>query len=186
MQIIAAVTGCLVLAASGYGQELTKGRIETTGQVGLAMGVGTRASFAGTVGLALTDRLFVLGEVGYIPLGGTSASGSSPLGSFDFSAGGKLWTFMAGAQYQFDSQRSFVPYAGAAVGFVDSSADFESSLAGSAQNISTSRDDFYVSFGGGARYYIKDRWGFKPEFMVFAGDDTFFRLGIGMFYQFGQ
>jgi hypothetical protein len=43
-----------------------------------------------------------------------------------------------------------------------------------------------MSIGGGARYYVKDRWGFKPELMVFAGEDSFVRLGVGMFYQFGQ
>ena len=181
-----AVTGCLVLAVSGYGQQLVKGNIEATGKIGLALGVGTRASFSGTVGGAINDRVFVLGEFGYIPLGGSSASGSTPSGPYEFDAGGKILSFMAGAQYQFNSTRSFVPYAGAAIGLVHSSGEFESTVGTSTQNIYTSENDFYVSFGGGARYYVKDRWGFKPELMIFAGDDTYFRMGVGLFYQFGK
>jgi hypothetical protein len=60
----------------------------------------------------------------------------------------------------------------------------ESTVGGSVQNVSSSSNNFYVSFGGGARYYVKDSWGFKPEFMIFAGDNTFFRFGAGIFYQF--
>ena len=186
MQIIAAAVACAFLAVPGYAQQLEKGKVEATGHVGLALGVGTRAAFAGTLGGAINERVFVLGEFGYIPLGGTSASGVTPGGGFSFDAGGKILSFMAGAQYQFNSQRSFVPYAGAALGLVHSSGDFESVVGGSTQNISVTSNNFYVSFGGGARYYVKDRWGFKPEFMIFAGDDTFFRMGVGLFYQFGQ
>jgi glutamine amidotransferase-like uncharacterized protein len=186
LQIIAAAVGCLVLATSGYAQQLEKGKVEATGHVGLALGVGTRAAFAGTLGGAINERVFVLGEFGYIPLGGTSASGVTPGGAFEFDAGGKILSFMAGAQYQFSSQRSFVPYAGAALGLVHSSGEFQSTVGSSTQNISVTNNNFYVSFGGGARYYVKDRWGFKPELMIFAGDDSFFRLGVGLFYQFGQ
>ena len=75
MQIIAAAVGCLLLATSGYAQQLEKGKVEATGHVGLALGVGTRAAFAGTLGGAINERVFVLGEFGYIPLGGVSASG---------------------------------------------------------------------------------------------------------------
>jgi hypothetical protein len=186
MQVIAAAVACLVVASSGYAQQLDKGSIETTGQVGIATGIGTQASFAGTIGTAVTSKVFVLGEFGWIPLGGANASGSTPGGSFELSTGGKVLSFMAGAQYQFNETRSFVPYAGAALGLVHASADFESSVPGSAQNVHVSSNNFYVSFGGGARYYVKDRWGFKPEFMVFAGEDTFFRFGAGIFYQFGR
>ena len=184
MQVIAAAVACLVIASSGYAQQLQKGKIEATGQVGIAAGIGTQASFAGSVGGAVSDNVLVLGEFGWIPLGGASASGTTPGGAFQFSAGGKVLSFMAGAQYQFGETRSFVPYAGAALGVVHSSGDVESTVGGSVQNVSSSSNNFYVSFGGGARYYVKDSWGFKPEFMIFAGDNTFFRFGAGIFYQF--
>jgi len=186
MQVIAAAVVCLVAASSGYAQQLDKGSVETTGQVGVATGIGTRASFAGTLGTALSKKVFVLGEFGWIPAGGSSASVSTPGVSLELSAGGNVFTFMGGAQYQFNETRSFVPYAGLALGLVHASADVDISAGGVNQSASVSTDKFYVSFGGGARYYVKDRWGFKPEFMVFAGDDTFFRFGAGIFYQFGR
>ena len=94
MQIIAAVATCLVVASSGYAQQLIKGKIEATGQVGVATGIGTQASFAGTLGTAIRDNVFVLGEFGWIPLGGANASGSTPSGSFQFSSGGRVLSFM--------------------------------------------------------------------------------------------
>ena len=187
MQVIAAAVTCLVVASSGYAQQLVKGKIEATGQIGVATGIGTQASFAGSLGAAIKDNVLVLGEFGWIPLGGASASGSAPGGAFlEFSTGGRVLTFMAGAQYQFRETHSFVPYAGAALGLVDSSGELETTVSGSSQSANFSRTDFYMSFGGGARYYVKDSWGFKPEFMIFAGDNTFFRFGAGIFYQFGR
>lgn len=186
MQVIAAAVTCVVVASSGYAQQLVRGKIEATGQVGVATGIGTQASFAGTLGTAVRDNVFVLGEFGWIPLGGANASGSTSGGAFQFSAGGRVLSFMGGAQYQFRSTHSFVPYAGAALGVVDSSGEVESTIGGSTQNLKSSRTDFYVSFVGGARYYVKDSWGFKPEFTIFAGDNTFFRFGGGIFYQFGR
>jgi hypothetical protein len=186
MQVIAAAVTCLVVASSGYAQQLVKGKIEATGQVGVATGIGTQASFAGSLGKVVKNNVLVLGEFGWIPLGGANASGSTPGVAFQFSAGGRVLSFMAGAQYQFHETHSFVPYAGAALGVVDSSGEVESTVGGSTQNLKSSRTDFYVSFGGGARYYVKDSWGFKPEFMIFAGDNTFFRFGGGIFYQFGR
>jgi hypothetical protein len=186
MQIMAAAMACLFLAASGYAQQLEKGKVEATGQVGLALGVGTRAAFAGTLGTAINERVFVLGEFGYIPVGGVSASGQTAGGLFEFDSGGKILSFMAGAQYQFTAQRSFVPYAGAALGLVHASGEARTTVGGQTQTVSLSSNNFYISFGGGARYYVKDKWGFKPELMFFAGDDSFVRLGVGMFYQFGQ
>lgn len=185
-QVIAAAVGCLILSASAYAQNLEKGNWETTGQVGLVTGIKTHASFAGAAGRAITDRIFVLGEFGYIPLGGASASGVGAGGGLNFDAGGKVLTFMAGGQYQFGQKSSFVPYAGLGLGFVHSSFSATTNLNGSVTDFDVSSDDFYMNFGGGARYYVKDKWGFKPEFMVFAGTDTFFRFAVGVFYQFGR
>ena len=64
--------------------------------------------------------------------------------------------------------------------------NFTSTVGGSTTNIDFSDTDFYASFVGGARYYVKDNWGFKPELTIFAGSDTFFRFAAGMFYQFGR
>jgi hypothetical protein len=186
MQVVAAAVACFAVASSGYAQQLDKGKLEATGQVGVATGIGTQASFAGSFGAAVKDNLLLLGEIGWVPLGGADGSGSSSGNPFQFSAGGKVLSFMAGGQYQFSAQNAFVPYAGVALGIVYTSGDVETTVGGVSQRVDYNRGDFYVSFGGGARYHVKDNWGFKPEFMVFAGDNTFFRFGAGVFYQFGR
>lgn len=184
LQSTAVVVGCLVFAAAGYAQSLESGEVEATGQVGIVTGIRTHASFAASVGKALNDRVFALGEFGYIPLGGASASGTTPGGGFQFDSGGKVLTFTGGIQYQFNDTRSFSPYAGAGLSLVRFSGSNTSTVNGSTTSTSFSNNEFYVSLGGGARYYVKDSWGFKPELMIFAGEDSFFRFAVGMFYQF--
>ena len=184
---LAVAVVCLLLTVSGYAQSLEKGEVEGTGQVGIVTGIdSTHASFAGSLGKSITDNVFALGEFGYVPMGGASASGNSPTGGFNIDAGGRLLTFMVGAQYQFNQRGYFVPYAGAGLGFVHASANFSSTVGGSTTSVDVSNTDFYASFVGGARYYVKDNWGFKPELTIFAGSDTFFRFAAGMFYQFGR
>src|SRR5262245_9676556 len=130
MKVVAGVVGCLLLAVSGYAQNLEKGEVEATGQVGIVTGIKTHASFAGSAGKALTDRVFALGEFGYIPLGGASGSGTTPGGPFQFASSGRVLTFMGGAQYQFSERHSVIPYAGAALGVVRSSGSLRSTVGG--------------------------------------------------------
>jgi hypothetical protein len=186
MHITAAAAGCLFIAATGQAQEMGKGQVETTAQAGIVAGIGTRASLGGSLGAAVNDRVFAFGEFGWVPLGGSSTSGTTPGGSFEFASSGRIVTFMVGAHYQFRGSRSFVPYAGAALGAVHGSGSFTSTVGGSTTETSFSNGDLYLSFGGGWRYYVNNRWGFKPEMMIFAGDDTFVRIAGGIFYQFGR
>jgi hypothetical protein len=186
MQTIATVACCLVVAASGFAQEMEQGEVEATGQVGVVAGVGTHASFAGSLGWAVRPRIFVLGEFGYTPIGGASGSISGPGGGLAFDSDGRIVSFMVGAQYQLTPQGSFIPYAGAALGGVRFSGSSTTSVNGQTTQVDFSSGHFYASFGGGARYYVNDRWGFKPEIMIFAGEDTFVRFGGGIFYQFGR
>jgi Outer membrane protein beta-barrel domain len=183
VKAFAVAVSCLLLAGSGYAQSLEKGDVEATGQVGIAAGIGgTHASFGASAGKAVTNRVFALGEFGYVPIGGPSGSGTG----FQFSSGGKVLTFMGGAQYQFSEKSSFIPYAGGGLGILHFSAESSATVGGQTTSIDVSDNKFYVNFGGGARYYVKDRWGFKPELMIFAGDDSFFRFAVGMFYRFGR
>ena len=67
---LAVAVVCLLLTVSGYAQSLEKGEVEGTGQVGIVTGIDTHASFAGSLGKAVTDNVFALGEFGYVPMGG--------------------------------------------------------------------------------------------------------------------
>jgi hypothetical protein len=46
-------------------------------------------------------------------------------------------------------------------------------------------DEFNFGFhtGGGVRYYIRDDWGFRPEFKVIVSNRTYTRFTIGIFYK---
>jgi hypothetical protein len=169
-------------AAALYGQDLQKGQSEVTGHAGLVAGIGTHPSFGGTIGTVVTDKLFVLGEFSYMPLGVGSVE------AFGFRSGGsaKAGIFNFGGQYLFRKSGSLAPYAGAGLAIVHSSVDYSSTFGGTTTSVSAGGTDAYLSLSGGARYYASDRWGFKPEFTVFLGSNTFVRIGGGIFYQFGE
>ena len=186
VHIVAVIACCLVISAPGNAQNMSKGQVEATGQLGIVTGIGTHGSLGGNIGAAINDRVFAFGELSWLPLGGSSTSGTTPGGSFEFASSGRILTFMVGAHYQFREARSFIPYAGAAMGVLHGSGSVTSTVGGTTTETSFSSSNFYVSFGGGARYYVNDRWGFKPEMMIFAGEDTFVRLAGGIFYQFGR
>jgi opacity protein-like surface antigen len=185
-QIIAAAVGCLVIVMSGYAQSTEKGKLEATAQAGIVADIGTHASLAGSLGTAVSDKVFAFGEMSWIPLGGSSVTVTGPGGGFESASSGRILTFMAGAHYQFEKQKSFIPYAGASLGLVHGSGSSTQTIGGVTTETSFSSDNFYMGLTGGARYYVNDKWGFKPELTWFVGTNKFVRFGGGIFYQFGQ
>jgi len=182
MHICVAVISCILMAgAVGYGQDLARGQVEATGQLGLVGGIGTHASVAGSVGAAYTERIFFQGELSYIPLGG----GSVNLLGVESEGSAKAINFNAGAQFLFPRSAAIAPYAGIGLGILRSTASASTTFGGQTFGSDTSSTDFYVNLGGGVRYYMSDRWGIKPEFMLFAGSETYIRVGAGVFFQFG-
>jgi hypothetical protein len=174
----------VVLASiASYGQSIVPGNIEVTGHLGVVGGIGSHGSFGGSLGAPITDHLILSGDLSYIPLGGGSVT---ILGSTTRTSA-KAFNFNGNLQYQFKPVHALVPYAGAGLGFLHSSFDTSNNVLGlgsfSAQGSST---DLYFNIGGGSRYYVKERWGFRPEFMIFAGSNTYVRLAGGIFYQFGE
>src|SRR5262245_128856 len=184
-QILAAAVGCLVIVMSGYAQHTEKAKIEATAQAGIVADRGTHAWLAGSVGTAVADKVFAFGEMSWIPLGGSSVTVTGP-GGFESASSGRILTFMAGAHYQFEKQKSFIPYAGASLGVVHGSGSTSQTIGGVTTETSFSTSDFYMGLSGGARYYVNDHWGFKPELTWFVGSNKFVRFGGGVFYQFGQ
>jgi hypothetical protein len=172
------------MAGLGYGQDMHQGQIEATGQVGFVSGIGTHGTFGGSVGGALNERVLVFGEFLYIPLGSSTVN---VLGvNRNVSARG--FNFDGGLQYQFRKYGSMVPYAGVGLGLLHSSASISNSFSFQGLNFSTggSSNDFYANLGGGVRYYVTEQWGIRPEFTIFAGPNTFVRIGAGFFYEFGK
>ena len=182
-QVVLLIFASSWATSASYGQELERGKVEATGLAGLVSGIGTHGSLAGTVGTAVTDHVFALGEFSYIPLGGGT------IDAFGFRSGGsaKAYGFNFGAQYLFRKSGLVAPYAGAGLGLLHNSVNYSSMVGGTITTLSASGTDAYLSLGGGVRYYPREEgWGFKPEVMLFAGPNTYIRLGVGIFYQFGR
>ena len=179
-----AAFGLFVMTAVGYGQSMEQGQIEATGQIGFVSGIGTHGAFGGSVGGALNERVLVYGEFLYIPLGSSSAR----INGVNQSVSGRSFNFDGGLQYQFRKHGAMVPYAGVGLGLLHSSVSSSSSFSFQGFNFSAggSSNDFYANLGGGVRYYMTEQWGFRPEFTIFAGSNTFVRIGAGVFYEFGK
>lgn len=173
-----------LITGLGYGQDMKQGQIEATGQLGFVSGIGTHVAVGGSAGAALNERVLVFGEFLYIPLG---SSTTTVLG-VNRGVSARAYNFDGGLQYQFRKYGSLVPYAGVGMGLLHSSASISNSFSFQGFNFSTggTSNDFYVNLGGGARYYVTEQWGFRPEFTIFAGPNTFVRIGAGVFYQFGK
>jgi hypothetical protein len=171
----------MVTSIVSYGQNT--GNMEVTGYLGVVGGIGSHASFGGSVGAPVADRLILSGDLSYIPLG----SGRVTVLGSTMRTSASAINFNGNLQYEFKPYHSVVPYAGGGLGFLRSSFDSSSSaLPNGSLNVGGSATDMYVNFGGGFRHYVKSRWGFRPEFSVFAGSNTYVRFAVGTFYQFGE
>ena len=137
----------------------------------------------GGVAYAGTERLLAVGEFSYIPGGSQKISGVG----FAAKASAGAYDFNGGIHFQFPlKEPKAVPYVAAGVGALHSSGSATTTVMGTTASTKASATDFYFNFGGGLRYYVSDRWGIRPELKIFAGDETFVRLAIGIFYQFGK
>src|SRR5262249_23242759 len=125
-------------------------------------------------------RVFAFGEFSYIPLGGGTIE------AFGFRSGGsaKAYGFNFGGQYLFPKSGTWAPYAGGSLQILHSSVSYSATIQGSSVSGSSTGTDVYVGLGGGARYYTSGPWGVKPEVMLFVGNNTYVRFGVGLFYQF--
>ncbi len=180
-RLVLTVAFVLATGLASYGQKIVPGNFEVTGHLGVVSGIGSHGSFGGSIGAPISDNLILLGDLSYIPMGGASVTVQNATSS----SSAKAFNFNGTVQYQFKPAHATVPYAGVGLGFLHSS--FNTSISGPASLIANgSSTDMYFNAGGGLRYYVKERWGFRPEFMVFAGSNTYVRFGAGIFYQFGE
>ncbi len=159
------------------------GTPEVSAYGGVVAGIGTHWTGGGGLAYAVTARLLAVGEFSYIPGGGQKFEG---LGyATKWSA--RALDFNGGVHYELPLRDpKVVPYVGAGVGALHQSGSATVTVAGITVSAEASATDLYFNFGGGLRYYVSDRWGMRPELKVFAGGETFMRLAVGIFYQFGK
>jgi hypothetical protein len=186
LERVLTVTAFVMVASvsSSYGQGITAGNTEVTGHLGIVSGIGTHGSFGGSLGVPVTDRFILSGDLSYIPMGGASVTA----GGLTASSGARAFNFNGTLQYQFKQlHTAVVPYAGAGLGLLHSSFDSSTNVPGSPPiSVSGSSTDLYFNIGGGFRYFVNQHWGFRPELMIFAGPSTYVRLAGGIFYRFGE
>ncbi len=173
--VLVAVAGSGVLMAA----DTEAGTTEAVGFGGLVAGIGTHGALGGGIAYAATDRILAVAELSYIPTGGVSGS----VAGFSFKSSSRVFGLDGGIHYQFPKDEKLIPYVAAGVGVLHGSGSFSTTGVGSTSISST---DLYFNFGGGLRYYLADNWGIRPELKIFAGDETFVRIGVGIFYQFGK
>ena len=174
---------CVMIALVAAMSVASYGQAEVTGNVGVVGGIGSHASLGGSIGTPMTDRLVLSGDFFYIPMGSSTVT----VGTATTNTSASAFNFNGNLQYQFKPEHSVTPYAGAGIGFLRSSAEVSTNNPlPNTIRIKASSTDAYFNFGGGFRYYVKKNWGFRPEFMFFAGSNTFVRFAGGIFYQFGE
>ena len=109
-------------------------------------------NFGFSGGYNLTDKITVLGEYSYLPMGSVSASEGG------FSA--HLQQLGGAVRFNFLSSKRVVPYAVAGFGYARSSSEDGITLGPDIAN----GNGFYLPFGGGASIYLGHHWGIRPEF----------------------
>jgi hypothetical protein len=185
----------LVLTNSLQAQGVVTGTGEIAGNVGFSNLTGVdgnkHVNFGASAGYNLSDKLTVLGEFSYMPMGSVNASVSGGSGS----AHGNYQTYGGAARYNLGSSKSVVPYAVVGFGYARCSESANINVTGlGSGSASASINGDYVNFGGGASIYLKKGFGLRPEFRyehqefynsgASAGQNV--ALGsVSVFYQFG-
>ncbi|HWQ55861.1 MAG TPA: outer membrane beta-barrel protein [Bryobacteraceae bacterium] len=134
---------------------------EVTGFFGGVFGVGSHPTVGAGFAYPTSRHLVPNAEFSYAPLGGPRGFRSN------------LWDFNGGVQVRFPGHiQRLAPYVGVGIGLVHVGGPFGSDT------------DFAVNLSGGARYYLTENLGIRPEIKGFLGDNRFTRFSLGVFWQF--
>ena len=149
----------VLTSIASHGQGVLSSNIEVAAYLGVVGGIGSHGTIGGSVGAPVSDPLILSGDFSFIPTGGgrvTVPGASTRTSSRAFNFNGNL-------QYQFKPTRAVVPYAGAGLGLLRSSFEASSSGLPGTVSIQGSSTNMYFNVGGGMRYYVRERWGLRPE-----------------------
>jgi len=162
--------------ASLNAQEIGPGMGDVFGTIGFAKsssGGGTHASLSGGGSLGVIKNLLVSGEFTYVPLGSVHTNFGN--------VSSRMLMFDGAAQYVFPlTESKLQPYALAGLGVA------RTSVSGSGYIPSASDSAAVFVWGAGVRIPLTEKLGIKPEFKAYTHDSTLFRVGVGVYYQFGQ
>ena len=149
---------------------------EVAGYAGLAAGIGTHAAVGASFATALSRYHLGFLDVAYAPLGSDALRGP-----FSGITRSHLYDFNGGVHVRAPVTQRFAPYLVVAAGLLHSrfSARLPERI-----SLEDSDNDFAFHAGVGARYYITDKWGVRPEYRYSVTERNFSRFVVGVFYQF--
>lgn len=167
--VIAFVFACS--CGTAYAQEVNKGDVEV---MGFAGGVtdGGGATFGGGAHYALSPRLLVAAEAGYL-------TGSDDFSGFGADVDSYGFSFDMNLHYLFPQTNTpkFTPYLLAGVGYLRAKAT--ATISG--MEFDATASDAGLNIGGGGRWQVGSRWGLKPEIKILIADDTSVRFAVGIY-----
>jgi opacity protein-like surface antigen len=157
-------------AAPAAAQPDAVGGTEASGIFGGVFGVGAHPAVGAAAAYPTSRHIVPNVEFTYSPL-------DSPPG-----VSSRLWDVNGGIHVRFPGHvPRLAPYLGVGLGLVRFSHRIPSPPFGS---VTASENHFAANLSGGARYYITDNFGVRPEIKGFIGDKSFARLSVGVFWQF--
>ncbi len=171
------LTPLLLFPAAVLAQPDASDRGEVVVFGGGSFGNGTHPVVGGSTGVAFSRYAMGLVEAAFMPLGSDTLRRQSNIAS---PQGSQLFDFNLSFHVRIPVGERWAPY-----GILGGGLLFNKFRAITGpQNALIGIDDFKFGFhtGVGARYYIREDWGVRPEFKVIVGPRTFTRISIGFFY----
>lgn len=175
-----AILACALPVTAQDAPFLRRNNVEVGVFPGASYGVDKSRFLIGTnAAWAATKHVMPYGEFTYFPE--LNRTGEDSGGKFDYKF--RLYDLHGGIHLRIPIKESrIVPYAALGAGYL------RSILTISRNNVNRSANDFAVNGGGGLRFYVGERWGFRFEAKVYRttnGDleGTFGKVVGGIFYQ---
>ena len=156
------------------------------GTVTFDPGSNTKWNIGVSGGYAIESNLMVVGEIVRTRLLNPTLRLNVPLvPTLGFDA--SLIEATGGIQYQAPLRDSKIaPFAGIGIGLARSRLALQESSF-NILDLNFSDNHFALNFGGGARIYVSEKWGVKPELkFVHIPGENWVRTSFGVFYQFGK
>jgi opacity protein-like surface antigen len=153
---------------------------EIAAYAGGVFGIGSHPAGGVTFMTALSRYTMFGAELGFASLG--SDGFRTPATSQVSSA--RLFDFNGHVHVRIPVRRYWEPYITIGAGLLHSTAErvITSPMGNTVED--SSDNDFAFHIGGGLRYFVRDKWGLRPEWKYYASDRNFSKLSIGVFYQF--
>lgn len=180
------VSAALLFTAGLFAQpgQTDMGEVSLVGGGAFGSTTGSHAAVGGSTGFAFARYAVFMVEALYMPLGNRtlvdhhdSVVQNSGLYDFNFAL-----NLRVPLKYKVE------PYGIAAPALLYNRSRQQTTLPGGGVAFVSGYSDLKFGFetGGGARYFIGNKWGVKGEYRYTISNRNFSRLVAGVFYQFGE